>query len=92
MVDFSDIKAVRKELAETAQKIATPGKGILAADESEGTIGKRFAAIDLENNLQNRRDYRELLFKTANIEQYISGVILFTETAKDTASCGKTMI
>lgn len=58
MTDF------RKELAETASKLATPGKGILAADESTGTIGKKFASIGVENTEDNRRAYRELLFTT----------------------------
>lgn len=50
------------ELIQTAKTIATPGRGILAADESTGTIGKRFASINVENNEENRRSYRELLF------------------------------
>lgn len=52
------------ELIATARAIASPGKGILAADESTGTIGKRFAQISVENNQDNRRAYRELLFRT----------------------------
>ena len=52
----------RQALALIAQTIVAPGKGILAADESTGTIGKRFANINLENNEENRRNYRELLF------------------------------
>jgi len=76
MTDF------RKELATTASKLATPGKGILAADESTGTIGKKFTAIGVENNESNRRDYRQLLFTTEHLENYISGVILYSETAK----------
>ena len=55
-------EAQKKELAATAQAIAAPGKGILAADESTGTIGKRFANIDVENTEENRRLYRQLLF------------------------------
>lgn len=82
MTDF------RKELAETANKIATPGKGILAADESTGTIGKKFAAAGIENTEENRRTYRELLFTTPELEQHISGVILYSETAKQNASTG----
>ena len=54
----------RKELATNAQLIVKAGKGILAADESTGTIGKRFAPIKVENNEENRRAYRELLFTT----------------------------
>ena len=68
------------ELIETARAIAAPGKGILAADESTGTIGSRFSAIKVENTEDNRRKYRQLLFKTENIEEHISGVILFEET------------
>lgn len=48
----------RQELAETARKICTPGKGILAADESEGTIGKKFVSINVDNSVENRRKYR----------------------------------
>ena len=70
----------KDELIETAKKIVTPGKGILAADESTGTIGKRFEKIHLENNEENRREYRELLFTSEGIENSISGVILFKET------------
>lgn len=86
MTDF------RKELAETAQKIATPGKGILAADESTGTIGKKFTAIGVENTEPNRRSYREMLFTTPGLENYISGVILYSETAKQNSSCGKNFV
>lgn len=69
------------ELRKIANAIVAPGKGILAADESTGTIGKRFASIGLENSEENRRRYRELLF-TADpvVGESISGVILFHET------------
>ena len=71
----------KKELRSNAQAIVAPGKGILAADESTGTIGKRFAAINLENNEENRRQYRQLLFSTdKEYTKYISSVILFDET------------
>lgn len=69
-----------EELSETMDKMLDEGKGILAADESNGTIGKRFASIGVENSEQNRRDYRLLLATTPNLEQYINGVILFEET------------
>lgn len=69
------------ELAANASFIATPGKGILAADESTGTIGSRFQKITLENSEENRRAYRELLFGTQqDVNKYISGVILYDET------------
>jgi fructose-bisphosphate aldolase class I len=70
------------ELARTAQAIVAPGKGILAADESSGTIKKRFDTIDVESTEENRRAYRELLFTTAGVEDYISAVILFDETIR----------
>lgn len=79
-------------MAETAQKICTPGKGILAADESQGTIGKKFVSINVENNEENRRAYRELLFTAEGIENYISGVILFSETCKHATKDGKKLI
>jgi len=70
----------KEELAKTARLIATPGKGVLAADESTGTIAARFKSINLENSDENRRAYRELLFGTEGLENYISGCILFDET------------
>lgn len=70
----------KDELIATAKAIASPGKGILAADESTTTIGNRFKGINVENNEENRRAYRELLFTSEGIENYISGVILFEET------------
>jgi fructose-bisphosphate aldolase class I len=82
-------KDFRAELKENAEKIARRGCGILAADESTGTIGKRFDAIKLENNEENRRKYRELLFTTVDFEKYISGVILFEETARQSTADGK---
>lgn len=68
------------ELSSTMEQMLQEGKGILAADESNGTIGKRFATINTENTEQNRRDYRLLLATTPDLEQYINGVILFEET------------
>lgn len=75
-------EAQMKELAATAKAIVAPGKGILAADESTGTIGKRFSNIGLENVEENRRLYRQLLFSCDKDEmgKYISGVILYHET------------
>ena len=72
-----------------ARKLVAPGKGILAADESEGTIAKRFAAIELPVTLETRRDYREMLFRsTEAMEKYISGVILTEETLLQEAKDG----
>ena len=70
----------RDELAATAAALATPGTGLLAADESTATIGKRFAAIGLENSEEHRRAYRTLLATTEGLNQHISGVILYEET------------
>jgi fructose-bisphosphate aldolase class I len=66
-----------------------PGKGILAADESFGTIGKRFEAVGIESSEDSRRAYREMLFTTPNIGEYLSGVILFEETLGQKASDGR---
>ena len=72
-----------------AQKLVTSGKGILAADESEGTIAKRFALIGLPVTLESRRDYREMLFRSTDaMTQYISGVILTEETLEQKAKDG----
>ena len=68
------------ELLSTVALISSPGKGILAADESTGTMGKRFVDINTENNFENRRKYRQLLFTTEGIENCISGIILYEET------------
>lgn len=73
-----------EELHHTVKAICTPGKGILAADESTGTIGKRLASISLENTLENRIKYRKLLFTTNGLENNISGVITYEETLKNT--------
>ncbi len=76
------------ELAATARALVAPGKGILAADESEGTIAKRFAAVGVESSEEHRRAYRELLFTTAGAEEAISGVILFDETIRQRSADG----
>uniref|UniRef100_A0A1I7ZDP8 Fructose-bisphosphate aldolase n=1 Tax=Steinernema glaseri TaxID=37863 RepID=A0A1I7ZDP8_9BILA len=81
-----------KELREIAAKICQPGKGILAADESTGTIGKRLANINLENNETNRQKYRQLLFTTSNLEKHISGVILYDETFRQSTDKGERFV
>jgi len=78
-----------EELIQNARKIASTGKGILAADESTGTIGQRFSKIGVENNPENRRAYRELLFGTEGLGEFISGAILFSETFSQVSSNGK---
>ena len=76
------------ELHETARALVAEGKGILAADESTGTIKKRFDSIGIESTEDTRRAYRELLFTTPGAEEYISGVILYDETIRQSASDG----
>ena len=76
------------DLHETARSLVAAGKGILAADESGGTIAKRFASIDVESTEDNRRAYRELLFTAAGSEAHISGVILYDETLRQSSSDG----
>ena len=76
------------ELHQTAKALVTTGKGILAADESDGTIKRRFDSVGLESTEDHRRDYREMLFTTPGVEEYISGVILFDETIRQSASDG----
>ena len=69
-------------LAETAQAMVAPGKGIIAIDESTGTIAKRFASVGIENTEENRRAYRELLLTTPKLNEHISGAILYDETIR----------
>ena len=76
------------ELHETARALVAEGKGILAADESDGTIKKRFDSIGVESTEENRRAYRDLLFTTEGVEEFISGVILFDETIRQDAHDG----
>jgi len=68
------------KLEQTVRDLVQPGKGILAADESEPTIRKRFVAVSVESTEENRRGYRSLLFSTPGLAEFISGVILFEET------------
>ena len=80
------------DLAEIARALVAPGKGILAADESTATIKRRFDAIGVENTEDNRRAYRELLFRTAGAADYISGVILYDETIRQKAADGTPLV
>lgn len=83
---------IAKELVENANRICTPGKGILAADESTGTIKKRFDSAGIENTEANRAAYRALLFGTKDIGKYISGAILYEETLFQKAPDGRSMV
>jgi fructose-bisphosphate aldolase class I len=75
-----------------AEAMVAPGKGILAADESSGTIKKRFDAIGVDSTEENRRDYRELLFRAREAMQYVSGVILYDETIWQKAKDGTPLV
>ena len=77
-----------KELEGVAKSLVAPGKGILAADESDGTIKKRFDTIDVESTEESRRAYRDMLFTTPGVEEHISGVILFDETLRQSSADG----
>src|SRR5437660_7171544 len=81
------------DLNKIALAMVTPGKGILAADESSGTIKKRFDAIKVESTEETRRDYREMLFRsTEAMRQYVSGVILYDETIWQNARDGTPLV
>ncbi len=75
-------------LSKTAAAMVAKGKGVLAADESSGTCEKRFKSVNVESTEENRRAYRNLLFSTPGVEQFLSGVILFDETARQKANDG----
>src|SRR3954469_22878064 len=77
-----------EELRSVAKAMVAKGKGILAADESGGTIKKRFDSIKLESTEEARRTYRELLFTTPDAAKYISGVILYDETLRQKTKDG----
>jgi fructose-bisphosphate aldolase class I len=81
------------ELNKVATAMVAPGRGILAADESSGTIKKRFDAIGVESSADNRRDYRELMFRASEaMTKYISGVILYDETIRQNAKDGTPLV
>jgi fructose-bisphosphate aldolase, class I len=80
------------ELAKIAQAMVARGKGILAADESTGTIEKRFTSINVQNSEENRRAYRDMLFTTKGLGQYISGVILYDETIRQKCADGTSFV
>jgi fructose-bisphosphate aldolase class I len=77
-----------QDLESVARALVAPGKGILAADESTGTIEKRFTSVDVESTEENRRAYRNLLFTTQGVEEFISGVILYDETIRQSGDDG----
>jgi len=80
------------DLAAIAKAMVAPGRGILAADESTGTIEKRFNSINVENTEENRRAYRDMLFTTRGIGDWISGVILYDETLRQKSADGTSFV
>ena len=81
-----------ENLQEIANKMVSKGKGILAADESSPTCGKRFDSIGVESTEENRRDYREMLFRASGMKGNIGGVILFDETIRQNAKDGTPLV
>ena len=81
-----------QDLASIAQAMVAPGKGILAADESTGTIEKRFNSINVDCTEENRRAYRDMLFSAKGLEQYVSGVILYDETIRQKSASGASFV
>eukprot|EP00850_Spirogloea_muscicola_P002949 SM000011S19127 [mRNA] locus=s11:1041917:1044596:+ [translate_table: standard] len=77
-----------QDVVSNARRLATPGKGILASDETTGTVGKRLKSVGLENTEENRRAYREVLYTTPGIGAYLNGVIIFTETLLQSTKAG----
>ena len=77
-----------QELQSTAAALGAEGRGILAADESTGTVGKRLASIGVENTEGNRQAYRQLLFTSPEMESHISGVIMYDETIRQSTDSG----
>ena len=95
-LDYDELQNLLKTKTESLELIAAtlvaPKKGILAADESGGSIQKKFAGLNIEDTFEHRHDYRNIFFTTPNIEDHVSGVILFDETARDFADDGQTVV
>lgn len=95
VLDLTELKTLSDEedsLDLIAANLVYRGKGILAADESGGSIKKKFANLNIPDTFENRHDYRNIFFTTPDIEKYINGVILFDETARDYADNGRTYV
>ena len=89
---LASVKSPKENLELIANSLVLPKKGILAADESGGSIKKKFAKLGIPDTFENRRDYRNLLLTTSNLENYVNGVILFDETARQFADNGQTFV
>ena len=82
----------KERLVQTARALVAENKGILAADESGGTIKRRFDTINVESTEENRRNYLEMLFRTAGVADFVSGVILFDETIRQAGADGTPLV
>ena len=82
----------KQKLVQTAEALVARKKGILAADESSGTIKRRFDSINVESTEENRRNYREMLFRTTGANEFISGIILFDETIRQEGADGTPLV
>ncbi len=89
--ELNSLREPAENLELIAKTLVAPGKGILAADESGGSIARKFEAMGILDNFQNRHDYRNIFFTTDGISEYLSGVILFDETARDFMDTGETI-
>ncbi len=90
--NLSDSTSENDNLELIAANLVLKPKGILAADESGGSIKKKFAQLNIEDTFENRHSYRDIFFTTPNLEDYVNGVILFDETARDHAANGETYV
>ncbi len=88
----SEEKSAAVNLRQMAKQLVAPRKGILAADESGGSIHKKFEAMNIPDDYDHRRDYRNLFFTTPGLEKYVNGVILFDETARQVADDGRDFV
>lgn len=92
MQEIAENTSPQDDLELIAASLVLKGKGILAADESGGSIKKKFASLNIPDTYENRRDYRNIFFTTPNLEKYVNGVILFDETARQLADNGQNYV
>ena len=93
LAELQDISSRENDDLELiAASLVYPGKGILAADESGGSIKKKFAELNIPDTFENRHSYRDIFLSTPDIENYLSGIILFDETARDHTNAGETYV
>ena len=92
MQEIAENTSPQDDLELIAASLVLKGKGILAADESGGSIKKKFASLNIPDTYENRRDYRNIFFTTPDLEKYVNGVILFDETARQLADNGQNYV